>query len=51
MYKRYKEEYPIFRYALKTEGLYDEMWNELDTIFNGKNKIILGKNKRKCLGI
>jgi (p)ppGpp synthase/HD superfamily hydrolase len=36
MYKRYLEEYPIFRYALKTEGLYEEMWEELDTIFNYK---------------
>lgn len=36
MYKRYLEEYPIFRYALRTEGLYEEMWEELDTIFNYK---------------
>jgi (p)ppGpp synthase/HD superfamily hydrolase len=34
MYKRYSEEYPIFRYALKTNGLYDEMWKELDELFN-----------------
>lgn len=33
MYKRYKDEYPIFKYALKTEGLYDEMWVDLDNIF------------------
>ena len=33
MYKRYLEEYPIFRYALKIEGEYDEMWAELDKIF------------------
>ena len=36
MYKSYKLEYPIFRYALKTEGLYDDMWVELDEIFNYK---------------
>ena len=33
MYKRYKEEYPIFRYALKSDNLYEEMWEELDDIF------------------
>lgn len=32
MYKVYKEEYPIFRYALKVRGLYKEMWNELDKL-------------------
>jgi len=36
MYKRYTEEYPIFRYALKTEGLYDIVWTELDDLFNYK---------------
>jgi len=36
MYKRYSEEYPIFRYALKTEGEYDEIWKELDQIFEYK---------------
>ena len=36
MYKRYTEEYPIFRYALRTVGLYEEMWKELDEIFNYK---------------
>lgn len=35
-YKRYLEEYPIFRYALKEKGEYDEMWEELDGIFNYK---------------
>lgn len=33
VYARYLEEYPIFRYALKTD-LYVEMWKELDLIFN-----------------
>jgi (p)ppGpp synthase/HD superfamily hydrolase len=33
MYKKYKGQYPIFRYALKVEGTYDEMWVELDEIF------------------
>lgn len=36
MYKRYSEEYPIFRYALKIESEYDEIWKELDGIFNYK---------------
>lgn len=36
MFLRYKSEYPIFRYALKTEGLYDNMWSELDEIFEFK---------------
>jgi (p)ppGpp synthase/HD superfamily hydrolase len=36
MYKRYLEEYPIFRYALKTEGEYGEMWKELDELFEYK---------------
>lgn len=36
MYKRYVNEYPIFRYALKTDNLYSEMWEELDKIFNFK---------------
>ncbi|MPM23246.1 hypothetical protein SDC9_69711 [bioreactor metagenome] len=34
VYHRYLMEYPIFRYALKTTGEYDEMWKELDLIFN-----------------
>lgn len=38
MYKRYLEEYPIFRYALKPENDYgfDVMWEELDDVFNWK---------------
>lgn len=36
MYKRYTEEYPIFRYALKKDNLYNEMWVELDLLFNYK---------------
>ena len=34
MYKRYTDEYPIFRFALRVEGEYEEMWSELDQIFN-----------------
>lgn len=34
MYKVYKEEYPIFRYALKVRGLYQEMWDELDKLYD-----------------
>ncbi len=33
LYQRYSGEYPIFRYALKVEGEFDEMWEELDGIF------------------
>ncbi len=33
-YKRYKMEYPIFRYALKKGNMYLDMWNELDSIFD-----------------
>ena len=36
MYAVYTEQYPIFRYALKKDGLYSEMWTELDSIFNYK---------------
>lgn len=36
MYKRYLEEYPIFRYALRVEDEYEEMWKELDQLFNYK---------------
>lgn len=34
LYKRYSGEYPIFRYALKVEGEFNDMWNELDAIFD-----------------
>lgn len=34
MYKVYKEEYPIFRYALKVRSLYPDMWNELDKLYD-----------------
>lgn len=37
LYKRYSCEYPIFRYALKVEGEFDEMWQELDGIFEFEN--------------
>lgn len=36
MYKKYLTQYPIFRYALRKEGLYKEMWVELDIIFDYK---------------
>jgi len=32
MYKRYKEQYPVFRYGLKTDT-FGDMWKELDEIF------------------
>lgn len=32
MYKTYKAEYPVFRYALKVRNLYPDMWNELDEL-------------------
>lgn len=34
LYKRYKGEYPIFRYALKIDNEYADMWAELDEIFD-----------------
>lgn len=34
MYKIYKEEYPVFRYALNVGGLYKDMWAEADEIFD-----------------
>jgi (p)ppGpp synthase/HD superfamily hydrolase len=34
LFKRYKNEYPIFRYALKIKNEYTDMWVELDKIFN-----------------
>lgn len=37
LYKRYSSEYPIFRYALKVEGEFDEMWQELDAVFDFRN--------------
>jgi len=35
MFKRYKKQYPIFRYALKVEEFkhFQPMWDELDEIF------------------
>jgi len=33
LYKKYKNEYPIFRFALKVDGMYEDMWTELDEIF------------------
>lgn len=34
VYARYMKEYPIFRYALKEDGEYNEMWTELDKVFD-----------------
>lgn len=34
MYERYREEYPVFRYALKIKELYSDMWDELDELNN-----------------
>jgi (p)ppGpp synthase/HD superfamily hydrolase len=33
LYMTYKEEYPIFKYALKVRGLYKDMWMELDSLY------------------
>lgn len=33
-YKKYKKQYPIFRYALNPVGNFDDMWIELDEIFD-----------------
>ena len=32
-YAIYREEYPVFRYALKVRGLYPDAWEEADNIF------------------
>jgi (p)ppGpp synthase/HD superfamily hydrolase len=32
MYRKYKTEYPVFRYALKINGTYTEIWEELDKL-------------------
>lgn len=37
-YERYKTEYPIFRFALKIKGLYPDMWNELDNLYDYQQK-------------
>jgi len=34
MYNKYKTQYPIFRYALKQVDGFDDMWVELDEIFD-----------------
>lgn len=34
MFRKYKSEYGIFRYALKVRGLYSDMWKELDLLNN-----------------
>lgn len=36
MYYKYKTQYPIFRYALKPVGEFDDMWVDLDEIFDYK---------------
>lgn len=33
LFKMYKSEYPIFKYALKVRGLYPDMWKELDNLY------------------
>lgn len=33
LFVRYKEEYPVFRYALKVNGEFDDMWDELDKLY------------------
>ena len=33
LFKRYKNEYPVFRFALKKNGEYDDMWTELDKLY------------------
>lgn len=33
IYQTYREEYPVFRYALKVRGLYEDAWAEADEIF------------------
>lgn len=33
LFKMYKREYPIFKYALKVRGLYPDMWKELDNLY------------------
>ena len=35
-FKKYKQQYPIFRYALKTDN-FGDMWKELDEIFEWKD--------------
>jgi (p)ppGpp synthase/HD superfamily hydrolase len=32
VYKKYHDQYPIFRYALKYDDMYEDMWKELDEI-------------------
>lgn len=32
MYNVYKEEYPLFKYALNVRNLYPDMWEELDNL-------------------
>lgn len=32
LYKRYKNEYSVVRYALKLNGDFEDMWKELDTL-------------------
>ena len=34
MYAVYKDEYPVFRYALKVRSLYQDMWEELDKLYD-----------------
>lgn len=34
-YDTYKNEYPVFKYALKNENQYCDMWNELEKLYYG----------------
>jgi len=34
MFNKYKKEHILFKYALYKKGIYEEMWNELEKIFN-----------------
>lgn len=33
LYERYKYEYPVFKFALKVDGEFDDMWEELDELY------------------
>jgi (p)ppGpp synthase/HD superfamily hydrolase len=38
MFKVYKGEYPVFRYALNERGLFKKMWEELDELYDYKEE-------------
>lgn len=33
LFERYSTEYPVFKYALKVRGEFEDMWSELDTLY------------------